>query len=197
MSVVTSYDVPGGDGVADRRLGGVGDRTARPGQLPLSGQPSRSEVTVRAQDAALWWLGVHGGAGESTLAFLFAGTATCEHGWPVLPTRARTRVVLVARTNYLGMRAVQATMRDWNANRRSRIDVLGTVLIAARPGRLPKELAELRRDLVGATPHLWDVPWVEAWELGRQPEPSNSPKVIEEIRVDIATALRAAVEAER
>jgi hypothetical protein len=31
----------------------------------------------------VWWLGVHGGAGESTLARLFKGTRAAEHRWPV------------------------------------------------------------------------------------------------------------------
>ena len=63
---------------------------------------------MQAWPATVWWLGVHGGAGESTLSALAAGSRPAQHGWPI-PDAAGTvhRVVLVARTNWGGLTAAQ------------------------------------------------------------------------------------------
>jgi hypothetical protein len=138
----------------------------------------------------VWWLGVHGGAGESTLAGLFKGTRAAEHAWPVaLPDGARSVVVLVARTSFHGMTAVQAAMRDWDQRERGRVFVLGLVLVAHRPGRLPNDLRRLRRDLEGATERLWLVPWCERWSAGEIPSRANCPKAVEQLCTDLTVAL--------
>ena len=139
-----------------------------------------------------WWLGVHGGAGETSLARLFTGIAAAEHRWPVCD-QGRARVVLVARTNFVGMTAAQAAMRDWSANHRQHVDVLGLVLVADRPGRLPRPLLDLQHVLDGATPHLWRLPWIEGWTLGETPSRENAPrKEVEALRLGLTAALRAA-----
>jgi hypothetical protein len=56
--------------------------------------------------------------------------------------------------------------------------VIGLVLVADAPGRLPKPLAELRHLVSGAYPHVWDVPWVEAWRQGDPPGARNTPKEV-------------------
>ncbi len=119
-----------------------------------------SSVIPATAGAPCWWLGVHGGAGESSLAALFPMFPAAEHQWPVHRS-ARTRVVLVARTNHRGMSAVQAAMRDWSVSYRGHTDVLGLVLMADRPGKLPRPLRDLLHDLGGATPNLWRLPWIE------------------------------------
>ena len=145
-----------------------------------------------ALGARCWWLGVHGGAGESSLAALFPGFPAAEHQWPVHRS-ARTRVVLVARTNHRGMSAAQAAMRDWSVSYRDHIDVLGLVLIADRPGKLARPLRDLRQDLAGATPNLWRLPWIESWAVGESPSPVNAPtKEVEALRVGVTLAIRAA-----
>ena len=139
-----------------------------------------------------WWLGVHGGAGETTLAQLFAGVLAAEHIWPI-SAGARTCVVLVARTNFWGMKAAQAAMRDWSANHRRHVEVLGLMLIAARPGKLPRPLLDLQHDLVGATPNLWRLPWVECWSLGEAPSRENAPtREVEALRLGLTAALKSA-----
>ena len=35
------------------------------------------------EQAAVWWLGAHGGAGESTLEELFSGSRAADHSWPL------------------------------------------------------------------------------------------------------------------
>jgi hypothetical protein len=137
-------------------------------------------------------LGVHGGAGETSLARLFASVPAAEHEWPI-STGRRTSVVLVAGTNFLGMTAAQAAMRDWSANYRQHVVVLGLTLIANRPGRLPRLLLDLEQDLAGATPNLWRLPWVECWSLGEVPSRENAPtKEVEALRLDLTAALKGA-----
>lgn len=165
------------------------------GVLPAGVSPTRrlSEarlVTATEGHARCWWLGVHGGAGETTLAYLFAGVPAAEHMWPASDGR-RTGVVLVARTNFRGMSAVQVAMREWSANYRRLVDVLGLVLIADRPGRLPRPLLDLQQDLEGATPNLWRLPWVECWSLGEIPSRENAPtKAVEALRLGLSAALK-------
>ena len=149
-------------------------------------------LTARQGRARCWWLGVHGGAGETTLAHLFAGVPAAEHTWPI-SDGPRTGVVLVARTNFWGMSAAQAAMRDWSANHRRHVDVLGLVLVADRPGRLPRPLLDLQHDLEGATPNLWRLPWVECWSLGEIPSRENAPtEAVEALRLGLTAALKSA-----
>ncbi|WP_322788351.1 DUF6668 family protein [Herbiconiux ginsengi] len=117
--------------------------------------------------ATVWWLGVHGGAGESTLAMLAAGSRPAGHAWPV-PTMPGTthRVVLVARSNYAGISAARLAAIEWASNTLGDvIDLAGLVVIADAPGRTPKPLRDLERVVAGGLPHVWRLPWVDAWRV--------------------------------
>src|SRR5947209_2023534 len=77
---------------------------------------TRREVAGEER-AAVWWLGAHGGAGESTLEELFAGSRAAGHAWPLVPaSEPPARVVLVARTHAHGLKAAQLAIRDWAAD---------------------------------------------------------------------------------
>lgn len=159
------------------------------GALPLR------QITGAEGLARCWFLGVHGGAGESTLTALFAGFAAANHQWPVSSRAlARSRVVLCARTNFWGMTAVMHVAGQWDAaGLRDRVAMpLGLVLIADRPGRLPKSLEAFARHLEAATDHVWRLPWVEAWAAGEVPSPANCPKEAHALRVGLTAALEAA-----
>ena len=95
------------------------------------------------EQVAVWWVGAHGGAGESTLEELFLGSRAADHRWPLtgenLPA---ARVVLVARTHAHGLSAAQSAIREWAAGE-ARVLLLGLVLIADAPGRLPHALRRL------------------------------------------------------
>jgi len=160
---------------------------------PETGWLPIRELTDPEAEVQCWFVGAHGGAGESTLARLFARVAPAGHAWPLAPYgRPRPRVVLCARTNFWGMRAAQAAMRDWSANYRRHVDVLGLVLVADRPGRLPRPLSDLQHDLDGAAANVWRVPWVEAWSLGEIPSRENAPiKEVETLALGLTVALRA------
>ena len=146
-------------------------QVARPG-----GQIVLAEFVVPAAELAAgwWWVGAHGGAGETTLEQLYVGTRAAGHRWPVSPGRLLA-VVLVARTSARGLLAAQAALREL-AERRPPIRLLGLVLIADAPGRLPRPLRELGERIAGAVPHAWWFPWVAAWREGETPSRANSPK---------------------
>lgn len=137
-------------------------------------QLAARRITETEMSASVWWLGVHGGAGESTLETLFVGSRACDHLWPVGPIGAPTRVVLVARTNAHGLRAVQTAVRD-ASERELAVSIRGLVLMADAPGRLPRQLRELAELVAGAASPVWRFPWVPAWRLGEPPSGANAP----------------------
>lgn len=129
--------------------------------------------------ARVWWLGAHGGAGESTLERLLEGSCAARHAWPVPPlgthAAARPSVVLVARTHARGLRAAQAAAREW-ASGDVPVRLLGLVLIADAPGRLPRPLRDLSRLVAGGVPASWSVAWHEPWRLGEPATDADVPR---------------------
>jgi hypothetical protein len=121
----------------------------------------------------VWWFGAHGGAGESTLERLFRGSRAAGHRWPEVEERAA--VILVARSDVRGLRAAQRALRE-RMEHQLPVDVLGLVLMADAPGRLPRAVRELADVVAGTVPRIWVLPWVEAWRVGEIPSPANSPK---------------------
>jgi hypothetical protein len=135
--------------------------------------------------AAVWWLGAHGGAGESTLEQLFSGSRAADHCWPLAdPGQAAAHVVLVARTHAHGLKAAQHAIREWAAGD-VEVLLLGLVLIADAPGRLPSALRQLAALVAGGVPAVWSVPWIEAWRVGEAPGPQNAPKVVRQLLEDL------------
>ena len=131
---------------------------------------------------ASWWLGCHGGAGTSTLAAALPSGADAGRYWPVLDPPAVTRVVLVARTHAYGLRAAQMAARQWASGMLpGHVQLLGMVVIADAPGRLPKPLRELLRLISGGVPRTWELPWVEALRLGDPPGQIQLPAPFEEL----------------
>jgi hypothetical protein len=128
------------------------------------------------QQAELWWLGVHGGAGESSLAELVPEWQAAEHGWPRLPGEAPARVVLAARSNMRGLRAAQAAATQWAAGMVPHVEVLGLVLVADAPGRLPRPLRDFAQVVGGGLPRTWTVPWIESWRLGEPIALAEAPR---------------------
>lgn len=117
--------------------------------------------------ADLWWVGAHGGAGETTLAATLRRSAATGHRWPDPgPIGPPAPVVLLARTSVTGLEAAQAALAQWDAGLAGRVDLLGLVLSADAPGRkLPPELAGFI-DLVAAAPvRVWTLPWIAEWRL--------------------------------
>jgi len=138
-----------------------------------------------SEQAVVWWLGAHGGAGESTLEELFSGSRAADHSWPLTGANlSPARVVLVARTHAHGLRAAQSAIREWAAGD-AQVLLLGLVLIADAPGRLPHGLRQLAGLIGGGVPAVWSIPWIEAWRVGEPPAPHNAPKVVRRLLEDL------------
>ena len=182
--VYVNNDAGAGDEAASRmRLATAGGQG---GVLP-PGPRDRLARRLLADDeqAAVWWLGAHGGAGESTLEELFSGSRAADHCWPLTgPDRPPARVVLVARTHAHGLRAAQSAVREWAAGD-APVLLLGLVLIADAPGRLPHGLRQLADLISGGIPVVWSLPWIEAWRVGEPPAPHNAPKVVRRLLSDL------------
>ena len=134
----------------------------------------------------MWWVGAHGGAGESTLEDLFSGSRAAGHCWPMSAAGlAPADVVLVARTHARGLEAAQLAMRQWAFPGFVEVRLLGLVLIADAPGRLPRPLRDLADHIKGGAPRVWWVPWVEAWRLGEPPGPHNAPTSVNRLLEDL------------
>jgi len=84
--------------------------------------------------------------------------------------------VLVARTNARGLRAAQAAATQWAAGLVPHVEVVGLVLMADAPGRLPKALRDLAQVVGGGVPRVWTVPWIEALRLGESLTLADLPR---------------------
>lgn len=161
----------------------IDDRPTPPtgptGPQPGVPEPAAAELLpVREVWAApsLWVLGVHGGAGESTVAGLVPSWEAAGHAWPRRVERSAAPVLLVARTHMRGLMAARAAATQWAAGVVPQADVLGLVLIADAPGRLPRALRDLAQVVSGGVPRAWTVPWIESWRLGESPTLSAAPR---------------------
>jgi hypothetical protein len=145
-------------------------------QTPRRGFPRRS-IDVPRGTIRLWWLGVHGGAGETTLAQLLEGSWEAGHAWPQAKETELPDVILVARTNARGLRAAQLAAIEW-ASGNVDVHLHGLVLIADAPGRLPKPLKDFAVVVAGGVPRVWQLPWVEAWRLGEPVCAETAPRAV-------------------
>lgn len=120
-------------------------------------------------EQGIGWIAAHGGAGSTTLTRLLGGIDLgCR--WPDAALGEPAKVLLLARTNAEGMRAAG---RALNALREGRhpagMRLVGLVLVADAPGRLPLPLARRIRVLRSIAP-VHRVPWMPGWRLGIQPK---------------------------
>ena len=150
-------------------------------QLPMREHPS---------SAHLWVVGVHGGAGAATLAGLIPGGRPGAHAWPRPPARpVPTRVLLVTRSNAAGLEAGRKAVTHWASGALGDIALVGLVIVADAPGRLPKPLRQLADLVAGAPPRTWRMPWVQAWRLGEDVDLDTSPREVQRIVTEISSLL--------
>lgn len=173
-----------------RRMSHVGATAPQRG-VPAPNTADRLPQLETILPAAVWWLGVHGGAGESTLANLTEGTRAAGHAWPVPVTPGvSSRVVLVARTNFGGLMAVQRAATEWaSGTLGNSVQLAGLVLIADAPGRRPKPLRDLEHVIAGGVPRLWSLPFVDAWRLGPATAGTPVAKEFHELFADLSLTL--------
>lgn len=150
-------------------------------QLPVRHHPST---------APLWWVGVHGGAGESTLERLVPGWAGAGRAWPqTIPSYTTTRVVLVARSHAAGLQAAQKAITQWAAGAVPLTELLGLVILADAPGRLPRPLRDLAHLVAGGAPRTWHLPWVESWRQGEPVDLHTAPREVRRLVADLTALL--------
>jgi hypothetical protein len=127
----------------------------------------REPLPCRPEDQ-LWLLGVHGGAGVSTLRGCLAQAgipaADAARAWPVPDGRP---VLVVARTHGRGLAAAQAVARQYLSGQAPPATVLlGCVLVPDGPGRLPRHITAAARSLVSAVyGSTLAMPWAEEYRL--------------------------------
>ena len=170
-----------------RRKLRVGATAPQPG-VAAPGRAERLPHRETSDTATIWWLGVHGGAGETTLTTIAAGSKAAHHAWPVpaIPG-AVNRVALVARTHYAGLIAAQRAATEWAAGTiNPTIYLTGLILIADAPGRRPKILRELEQVISGGVPQVWTLPWVEAWRLGPVQTDTPLPKEFAQLCAELS-----------
>jgi hypothetical protein len=161
--------------------------TAPQDGIPVPDRADRLPQKKTPHGATIWWLGVTGGAGESTLAALAHGSSAAGHAWPI-PENAGSvcRVMLVARTNYAGLTAAQHAAIEWASGvLGDAVRVEGLVLIPDMPGRMPKELRHLAQVIAGGLPHTWSLPWVDAWRFTAFDPAAELPKEFHTLLADL------------
>jgi hypothetical protein len=116
-------------------------------------------------------VGTHGGAGTSTVARLLTAADLGRH-WPDPGDGSPPRVLLVARTHAAGLMAASQALAGYCAKRHPEgIYLVGSVLVADAPGRLPKLLAQ-RITILGSATMVYRLPWVHIWRLNEiTPDP--------------------------
>lgn len=142
------------------------------------GEPGLQGVIV-TPSALVYVVGLHGGAGTSTLADLIReeaaglslpGDAALEGNkiWPISSVPgAPINVIAVARTHYRGLQVAERFALAWAAGELPG-RLLGIVFVDDGPQLAKAQLKAVER-IGRMTPHGWRIPWAEAWRLG---EPS-------------------------
>ncbi|WP_405587269.1 DUF6668 family protein [Streptomyces sp. NBC_01092] len=130
-----------------------------PVALPQEPPPSPTAFTPRRFS----WVGVHGGAGVTTLSSVYGGH-DCGRDWP--DPADPPSVLLVARTHAAGLTAVLNALEVFRRGEAPYgLDLDAVVLVADAPGRLPRPLAEHVK-VIESVIDVYRVPWVPAWRLG-------------------------------
>lgn len=144
------------------------DGLAAPWDTPQPGAENHGPA-ARLSAGGMCWVAAHGGAGATMLAAAVGGVDVgCR--WPDARHDEPARVLLVARTHLTGLRAAA---RALNAVREGRhpagMELVGLVLVADLPGRLPATLRKQIRRLGAGVPVL-RIPWIPQWRIGKRPD---------------------------
>lgn len=146
---------------------------------------------VATRNGALWIVGAHGGAGETTLASWGDDEwVAADHAWPAAPRPCPT--VLVARTSVRGLLAAQAALTQWaGGGAGESVALLGLVLVEDAPGRPPRAIRDLMRHVEGGAPRAWRLPWSEAVRLNSPNGLRSSrafPRLVNDLRSLVSAA---------
>ncbi|MFD3595176.1 hypothetical protein ACFWU5_20835 [Nocardia sp. NPDC058640] len=154
--------------------------------------------TIGAHPPLVAIVGAHGGAATSTLARWWAPAVDCSQCWPGSPETTQ-RVVVSARLCLPGLIACAERLREWHAGLApDGVEVVGVVLSAARPGRVPGSVRRYRAVIEDLTEVVWEIGWHdelverELTELAEffpfDPAPSRRRHVTEAVPADVHSA---------
>lgn len=130
-------------------------------------------------------MGLHGGAGATTLARLMGTTAAdIGQAWPIShSTRTQATwplpVIAVARTDHTGLSAAERFIRSWANGQLTDSKLAAIVLIEAGP-RTSEARKKATKRLLRMVPHGTHLPWMDSW-LDAAPDPNRLPGRINRI----------------
>lgn len=146
---------------------GAADLPPAPARLAIAPPAPVPTPPPSPGGAGVWLLGTHGGSGVQCLAAVLPGARFAGKTWPTTASSARELVVLVCRGNHRGLSSAQEFARTYrDSDLAAGLQLLGVIISADAPGRIPPPLRRLERLLSGAVPVLGHVPWEPNWRLG-------------------------------
>lgn len=169
-------------------LGALSADPARPPAAPPVAPPVAPEPAAAVGSAQRWALvATHGGSGAHCLSQVLAGAFRIQQAWPSGDQSA----VLVCRSSARGLLAAQQFARAFRDREAGDTTLLGLLVVADVPGRVPPALRRLERLVSGAVPAVWQVPWVAQWRLEPPGPATPAPEWAAKLSAAI-TAARAA-----
>lgn len=143
-------------------------RPPAPAADPPWAEPKRPVPGRGRSRDEVGWVKAHGGAGATSLAESLGGVDVGAR-WPEPGRGEPRRIVLVGRTSAHGLRAVSRALGALSeGNAPKGLDLLGVVLVADAPGRLPLSLLRRIR-IIRSVTRVHRVPWIPAWRVGGEP----------------------------
>lgn len=154
------------DAILGAHLEAVGAPIPSGHQMPPPPYIGVSKVSDGIPSDRVFLLSTHGGAGTTTVETIAADRgldAEEIYRWPRTPTDAECHVVLIARTHSYGLHCALRASREWGAGLVPWINLLGVLLIADAPGKLPAPLAAEVAELSAVVPVTWSIGWHPTW----------------------------------
>lgn len=130
-------------------------------------------------------MGLHGGAGATTLSILLGESALDVGGaWPhSQSTRTQAPwplpVIAIARTDHTGLSAAERFIRSWANGQLTGSKLSALVLIEAGP-RTSEARKKATKRLLRMVPRGTHLPWMDSW-LDAAPDPNRLPGRIKRI----------------
>jgi len=158
----------------------------KPGLSPTFEAPHRPWPTHPLDTAVrIAVMGLHGGAGATTVAALLGDGATeVGQSWPVSQNAWTGSawpipVIAVARTDHTGLAAADRFIRSWANGQLTGSQLSALVLIEAGP-RTSDARKKATKRLLRMVPRGTHIPWMDSW-LDAPPDPGRLPGRIKRI----------------
>ncbi|GAB3583034.1 DUF6668 family protein [Calidifontibacter terrae] len=173
--------------VLDRDAGDVDEALVMTtGPAEPTGAPAPQDPPLRVPTqlvdppfgAVLQLVGLHGGAGVTTLAGVL-GDSALDTGVGLDLAAAGVPVVLVARTHAHGLDLAARAARQWASGGLVGLPLLGAVLVDDGP-RVGEAMSRTALSVSRAFPRTWRIEWVEGWRS--QLAPTDGPARVRRAR---------------